>query len=259
MVVIGGDGTLHHALPALSASGAAVYHVPFGTENLFAREFGMTRDADLLAASLAQPRIAAIDLLEVSTRDCTRLAAIMASVGPDAGVIHALDLARTGPISHLSYVKPILSQLLRRRLPHLSIEIDGHTAVEHRPGVCIVGNLRQYALRIDPAVRAHPADGLLDLVFFPAAGPVRALLWMLRARTRTHIRAGNLVYRTGRTVRITSPDAAPFQVDGEAARSPLGPLDLTISVRPAALRVLLPVGRRTDLAPAVAGVQSGRV
>jgi diacylglycerol kinase family enzyme len=129
VVIAGGDGTVHHALPALVRSRAAMYHLPLGTENLFARHFGMDRHAVTLRRAVANPAIAEIDLGEANGT----LFSLMVSAGPDAGVIHDLASTRNGPISHLTYLAPIRRQLSIRPAP-LWIEADGTTIVEDRPG-----------------------------------------------------------------------------------------------------------------------------
>ena len=50
LIVVGGDGTVHATLPFLARTGLPVYHAPLGTENLFARQFGMSRDPQRVRA-----------------------------------------------------------------------------------------------------------------------------------------------------------------------------------------------------------------
>ncbi len=232
LVVMGGDGTLHAMLPAAAESGAPVYHVPLGTENLFAREFGMTTDVRRLCATIARAESRAIDMGECGGRPF----AIMASAGPDASVIHRLDAARNGAISHLSYAPHILAEFMDPRLPPMTIECDGEVVARDQPGMVVVANLRQYALRIDPACDAKADDGLLDVVLFPARSAWGVLWWEAKSMLRVHQRDPRLIYRRAREVRVTSPVRLPVQIDGEAA--PIAAI--TARVRAGALRVLVP-------------------
>jgi diacylglycerol kinase family enzyme len=182
LVVVGGDGTLHGVLPHAIATGAPVYHVPTGTENLFAREFGMSRDLARVRRALAGGHVRRIDVGECGGRPF----AIMASGGPDASVMHRMARRRTGPITYLSYVPHVAAELREPRLPALTIECDGQRLVQDGHGMVVVANLRAYALRVDPACDAKSDDGRLDVVFFPARRAVELLWWEARSRFGLH-------------------------------------------------------------------------
>jgi diacylglycerol kinase (ATP) len=236
VVVVGGDGTLHYLLPDLAASLTPVYHVPAGTENLFAREFGMTPDAEALQAALRQKRVRQVDLASADDR-CFVL---MASVGPDAGVIHRLHAARSRAAGHLMYVRPVLQEFVRPHLPRVRVVVDGEPVVDGRRGVVVVANSRQYARRLNPACEADMSDGLLDVVFLPAHSSASVLAWGGRCARRAQFIGGRAVFVRGREVEVTSHQRAPWQCDGEAGGW-LGPGDpLRLAVQPGALRVLCP-------------------
>lgn len=248
LVIIGGDGTVHHALPDVLARGTPVYHLPLGTENLFARQFGMPLDVDRLAAAAQRPEVTRVDAGVCNGAPF----ALMCSVGPDANVVHRLARTRRGRISHLSYLAPALAEVLRPRFPLLRLAVDGRTVVDGRRGLLVVANSRQYALRIDPAARAGITDGLLDAVFFPASTSLRVLAWALSSRLRRHLANPNLIYTTGAHVRAENLDptagdtGALYQIDGEpstrpttTAPTPTAILDCRIHPRP--LHILTPL------------------
>jgi diacylglycerol kinase family enzyme len=245
VVVAGGDGTLHHAAAQLVEAIRAgeldeppgLYHVPLGTENLFARQFGMTGDPDRLHRALSAGKTVAIDVGICNGRAFV----LMCGIGPDAGVLARLNAGaskngRRGPISHRSYLGPILAELLTMQTPTLTVSVDGAPVVAGRRGLLIVGNSRQYAMRFDPAVKASMSDGLLDAVFMPARWRVSMIGWALAARLGCHTRLGSLVYRTGTRIEVsTGGRATPYQLDGEAFASIDGVFSITIM--PGALRV----------------------
>ncbi len=243
LVIVGGDGTLHHAAPAAIAAGTPVYQVPMGTENLFARQFGMNRRPGTLLRALAQRRIVHADIGRVNGREFV----LMCSVGVDASVVHRMAYARTGSIGHWSYIRPLLAEVYSPALSPLTIIVDGEPIVHERPGLVIIGNSRQYAMRVDPALHASMTDGLLDVVFFPARTRVRLIGWALASRLRRHVHRRALVYRTGRTISIESgAGPLPYQLDREAP-APQGPrtdgacgntTPLSITTEPGALQVL---------------------
>lgn len=253
LVVAGGDGTIHHALPSIIDARTPIYHLPLGTENLFARHFGMTRaveDVSRAARERAETRVdvahVTVDDDDPATPDWTRRFAIMLSIGPDASVVRRLAAVRNGPISHLSYVRPIARELASPWLPRVSVWVDGKPIVEHRRGMLVVANSPQYAVRIDPARHALVDDGKLDVVFMPASSGLAAGWWLARARLRTHLSGANVnggaIVARGEEVRIAVDDPNPAcQMDGEDVPVPAH-LSMTIRVEPRVLAVLS--GRR---------------
>ncbi len=241
LVVVGGDGTVHAAIEPALSSGAPIYHVPAGTENLFAREFRMSRDAgDVVAAVRAGP-IARVDLGRASGRAF----AIMCSVGPDAQVIHDVASQRGATVSHFDYVGPIARVMLGPRTAPLSAWVDGREVIRARRGLLLMANCRRYALGHDPARRARVDDGLLDIVFLPTGIPGAIAWWMALTRFGVHDRIGGAMYVRGQTVRIESAEPLPMQIDGEAAGFVGGDRGaMEVGIEPGALGVLLPAARR---------------
>ncbi|MDX2114868.1 MAG: diacylglycerol kinase family protein [Planctomycetota bacterium] len=235
LVVLGGDGTVQSAAECAVERGVPLYHVPMGTENLFARQFGMRREAEAVYAALRSGRTTGVDVARCNGRSFV----LMCSAGPDASVIHRLSRVRTGAISHLSYIRPVLAEAFDPALRRVRITVDGRTVVDGRRGMVIVANSRQYALRADPARRAVMDDGKLDVVFFPAWTSLGAAGWLLSARLGVHRVRGGWVYESGRDVRIEGlSGGVPVQLDGEAAEASAERVD--VRVDPGKLRVLLP-------------------
>lgn len=236
LVVVGGDGAIRLAAPAAVALGVPVFHLPLGTENLFSREFGTRGGVPQLVSALHGGRTRRIDVGHAGEEPFL----LMASLGFDAAIVHDLSARRRGPISHLSYLAPMVRSMRSWTAPRFSVTVDGRTVMEDRRGFLIVANCRQYAARADPVPDADPTDGLLDLVCFPCRGSLGAFAWLLRARLRIPRRAGDSADTVrGRMIEIRCDPAAHLQVDGDAAgAAPISALHL--SIEPAALSVLVP-------------------
>ncbi len=236
VVVVGGDGTVHRALPVILDSGRPVYHLPHGTENLFARHFGMCSDPEKVARRIAAWSSAPMDVALVTPGEGapSTPAAIMISAGPDASVIHRLAAARNGPITHLSYAWPIAAEVFGASLPRLTITVDGVALVSERRGMVVVANAPTYARSINPAHRAKSDDGLLDVVFLPSTSSIVSGLWLAACRFRMQHRLG-AKHAAGSDIRIHSSVPFPWQVDGErggVSRT------LTIGLEPRRLRIV---------------------
>ncbi len=147
LVVLGGDGSVRQAASAVRGTDTPIYQVPCGTANLFAREWGMDRSPRTLLAAIEQGRSCRLDLARANGRDFL----LMASMGFDAEVVADLARHRTGPISMLDYVPPLLRQWWRFEAPTLELSLDGERLDADGIGLVVVGNCRQYACRLDPA------------------------------------------------------------------------------------------------------------
>lgn len=232
-VIVGGDGTMHHAAPILMQAQVPFTVLPLGTENLLAREFAMTRSVERVVRTLRARRVVMMDTASANGRTFL----VMASSGPDASVIHRMASIRSGSISHLSYLRPMISEACRPAICQLSITVDGRPIVDDQFGMVVVANSRQYAMRVDPAPRASVTDGLLDLVFFPARTTAGVVGWMVQSRLRRADASLRIVRTRGAEILIrASGRGAPVQLDGEASDLRL---PLHISVAPKSLAVLV--------------------
>lgn len=222
IVVIGGDGTVHHAAMPAARANTPIYHYPMGTENLFAREFAMNRDHNRLLDALNTlkapntngiPPITYVDAATANGRPFL----LMASLGVDANVVHRLSRNRTGAISHMSYAPHIVKELISPFLRPLTITADGQRILNHKYATVIIANMRQYAMRVDPAHQADPTDGMLDLVVLPGKHWVRTLGWFARARLRRlHLEDRAKVVRAKSIQVFAHNGNVPYQIDGEA-------------------------------------------
>jgi diacylglycerol kinase family enzyme len=245
MVVVGGDGTVRALAQHAEQAQTPIYHFPYGNENLFAREFAMDRSYDRLLGAITNGRVRHVDVGQCNGGSFL----IMASVGLDANVIHRLAEVRRGGVSHLSYVRPVLSEFMRLRGVPMRVLVDGRTVVDGEAGLLIVANSRQYAVRLDPAQRADMTDGKLDVVFFPHEGRLGMSAWAARIAARRHLKNPRLLYEQGEVVEVSGlkSEELRYQVDGDApgvgAASVAGQasgIGLDLGVRRTVLPVLLP-------------------
>lgn len=219
LVIVGGDGTVHHAAEAVAASGVPLYHLATGTENLFARSFRMPRDPTAAADRLEMDHPPTeIDLGSANGIPFT----LMCSVGVDASVIHRVEETRGKRGGHLAYIVPGLTEGLRPRPARLHITADGQTVTPPAGfvGTAVVSNLPAYALRMDPAYDANPRDGHLDLALLPYSTSVGTAWGFLRCK----LRSKGIQRIRGARFEIRSADPAALnhvQVDGERPRQRL--------------------------------------
>jgi diacylglycerol kinase family enzyme len=225
MVVIGGDGTLRGVVGRVVEACAGkqtplppVVVVPMGTANLMGQHLGIRWSGERavgreVAAAIKGGRVVQLDAALANGK----LFLLMAGVGIDAKVVHELARVRRGPISMVSYALPAALALKDYRYPEITVEVDGQRVFGGRPGIAMVGNIKEYGTGFEVLPYARPDDGLLDVCAMPCASPQELVDLFLHAAVGEHTRLEGVVYVKGKQVRVTSREAVPVQVDGDAA------------------------------------------
>ncbi len=217
LVAVGGDGTVASLIN--ECPGVPIAVVPAGTENLFARHFGFSRDPRRAASRIAEGHAEAMDL---GLADGRRFA-LMAGFGFDADVVgrhHAARLGRAGvlrPTHRAAYVEPVLRSSLAYRFPALTLVVEGIDGESETlvGTTAFVFNLPRYALGLPFAPAAAADDGWLDLVVFRDPGPLRALHYLWLVVRGQHLDRPGIVHRRVRRAAIRAEGAVPVQLDGD--------------------------------------------
>ena len=245
LVAAGGDGTV--AALVNERPSVPITVLPSGTENLFARHFGLSRDPAQLAATIAAGRVSRMDLGDADSRRFT----LMAGIGFDADVVtrhHQGRVGRTGiprPTNRSAYVEPVLRSSFQYRFPTLTLNIADPGAEETLVGAtAFLFNLPRYALGLPFAPTAKGDDGWLDLVVFRDAGPLRSLRYLWLVARGIHLHRPGIYHRKVRRVTISSAESVPVQLDGDPggyiASDATAEGDWTVEVLPDAIDVLVP-------------------
>jgi len=235
VVVAGGDGSIGAVVNELALAGrlndsdgkrVGFATMPMGNENLFAVQFGFSRDAQALASAIHRGQTRRLDLGRVSdgqAGSAGRLFTLMAGVGFDAEVVHRVDRWRSSGrglrrVSRLSYLPKILSALAGYSFPLLTVEVDGR---ELSGAHLFVFNLPAYGggLPLAPA-DCTGDDGLLDWVLFQRPGVLPLLADALSVKRGRHLDRPGILHGKARALSIRSQNSdatpsAPVQIDGD--------------------------------------------
>jgi diacylglycerol kinase family enzyme len=221
-VVVGGDGTIRELVErqmTLRPAGplVPVLPVPFGTANLLARHFRISSDARRVPANVASmlqsPHVRSIDAATLNGR----LFLLMAGVGVDAWIVHALHRHRRGPISKLSYMRPAFASLARTVPPRISVRVDGQTVIDSAPATALIANLPEYGTGRPIIPSALGDDGLLDVCVWRGITPLSPGIVHLAALAGLATRVPGAKLLRGRIVEIDSSVPLPIQADGDPA------------------------------------------
>lgn len=210
LIIAGGDGSLHLALPALAGTTCALGIVPTGRGNDLARVLGVPREPlGALRLALTAP-VRRIDLGRASGR----VYASVAGVGFD-GEVAALA-ARPPRFIRGAAVYPysVLRVLGSFVSPRLRVDHD-EGFFEGRAMMALAANAPAYGGGMRVAPDAKLDDGLLDLVVVEHLTLRRALALFPRVYRGTHVRDPAVhVVRTRRAEVVSDRPMVPF-ADGE--------------------------------------------
>lgn len=250
LIIVGGDGLIHLALPAVvervggsevagagTGSGIDIGIVPVGTGNDFARALGLGRAEGRRLLSPAKRRQPAMrqallgvpEPVDVLVTDGDRWAATVITAGFSGRVTARANPMRFPP-GQARYTVATLVEASRLEPIEVALTTpDGR--LEVRALFIAVGNTRYFGggMAICPAARFD--DGQLDITIV-ADVPVHTLLRVLpEAFAGTHVRHDAVTTLQAPWIKIETDE--PLWADGE----PFGTAPTRIEARPGALRV----------------------
>jgi len=255
LVAVGGDGTVAALLNEQPTVPLTVF--PAGTENLVAQHFGLGRDPEALADTIASEQPVRVDIGLVGDRRFL----LMVGFGFDGDIVsrhHQGRVSRSGsirPTHRIAYVWPILLSSFCYRFPLITLRIADPDAEEVLTGTTIfVFNAPRYALGLPFVPSARDDDGWLDVLVFRKPGPLQALYYLWKVFWGTHLGDASVDHRRARHVVVSSQDCIPVQIDGDPGGSlaPQSEADAdagwSIRVIPAAVDMIAPANRQAGRA-----------
>lgn len=228
IILIGGDGTLHHALPELLRSKAVIGIIPAGTGNDFARSLGLPLDpvkaAEAAWSGHPQP-------IDAGLAGSTPFLGI-ACFGIDSDIA---ERTRGSKQSKWAYIAAALRALAVCQPREVRVSWDGGK-YEGPVMLAAAANSSRYGNNMILAPDAGLSDGLLDLVLvksMPRLALLRLFATLARGKTPEH---PGIIRAKTRQVRMECIKGGTVFADGE----PAAPLPVDISVKAAALRIAVP-------------------
>ncbi len=231
VVVVGGDGALHELLPVVVGRDLTLGLLPAGTGNDTARALGIpVKDRAAATKVLLDGHTRDIDLAQTG-RD-QYVVTVVAS-GFDSLVNERAD-AMTWPRGNMRYNISIIAELRAFQPLAYSLTLDGEV-IERDAMLVAVGNAPSYGGGLRMCEGASIDDGLLDVVVINPLSKPRLMRVFPMLYRGTHVTIPEFERHRVREVTLSSPDIVAYG-DGER----LGPLPMTVTVRPGALRMLVP-------------------
>lgn len=248
VVLVGGDGTLHHMLPVLLTHRLALGIVPLGSGNDTARALrieSLDWRAALELALHGPTRRMDVGELLTPRRQVPFISSLAA--GFDAAVGQRALAAPRALTGLPRYLWATFAELAGLHTHRLRVYTDGQLRHEGEALFASVLNTPSYGSGMPAAPAARVADGQLDLLLAGPFGRIGAMAMLPRLLKGTHLRSGHCSTWRFQQLRIESADELPMAADGE----PLQPLrSFEVRLRASAISV---VAARPQPAPAPRG------
>ncbi|MEZ5411236.1 MAG: YegS/Rv2252/BmrU family lipid kinase [Acidimicrobiales bacterium] len=222
LVVVGGDGLIHHVLPALATTEVVLGIVPVGTGNDFARALGLpTRLPAAVAAALGPAR--PIDLM--AAPDGRWAASVV--TGGFSGQVNARANNLSFPPGQQRYTVATLAELWHLRPVNLTLTVPADDDRRAAPDLVeryattlfAVANTRYFGGGMAICPDALPDDGLLDVTIVGPTSAFQLARMLPSVFSGRHIRHPAVVTRRARRIHVETDtnlwaDGEPFGSGG---------------------------------------------
>jgi diacylglycerol kinase (ATP) len=219
IIAAGGDGTIHAVVNGLAGRPIPIGVLPFGTANVLAREIGLPRRPEQIAALMAAAPARPIWPGRVDGRAFV----MMASAGFDSEIVAGVHPGLKARAGRLGFAWAMLVGLWRYRTCALVVRADG---IEHRAAGLIAAKGRFYAGPFVVATHAELAEPTLELVLLHRAGRLAILRYAMALFLHMLPRLNDITILRIRAATVTGDRALPVQADGEI----VGRLPVTIEI-----------------------------
>lgn len=236
VALVGGDGTIHHMLPALLHKDLALAVVPQGSGNDVARGlgvYGLSWQDALQCALHTAPR--AMDAGWLRTPLIERPFVSSLTVGFDSAVgyraLHGPRWLRGLP----RYLLATLRELSALHTWDMRVHLDGTLVHSGRALFASSLNTPTYGSGMPAVPQAQMHDGRLNLLLAGAFNVPQTLVMLPRLLMARHLQHPRVQTRPFQTLDIASPQPLPLAADGEYLGEST---TLSVQVAPGALRVV---------------------
>lgn len=210
IVVAGGDGTLHYALPHVLRAGVPLGVIPMGTANDFARSMDLPTDFVAAAELIAQGSTRSVDVGVVNDRYF--LNAVGIGLGPD--LTRHMDKEKKKRLGVLAYLESLIHVVGRCRRRYATVQIDGQRKRSSFIQITIA-NGRHYGGGLLVCDKAKMDDGLLHVLCVRPLTPFQLMLRALRMKNGAVTDDDKLVHLKGSEVSIETIRCNEVTADGE--------------------------------------------
>jgi YegS/Rv2252/BmrU family lipid kinase len=210
LLLFGGDGTVHQALPAIAETELPFGFLPCGRGNDFARNIGLTTNLRNNCALPFHPFLRQFDLPRVNNTPFVSIA----YVGFDAEVNSLANDGKGYFGGTLGYTVCVLKALKTFRPFEIEITVDESTWRE-RVMMVTVANGPFYGGGMKIAPEAKMDDGIFDICIVKEISKLELLQQFPKVFKGTHIFHPRVLMKTGKKIKLISNENREVFADGE--------------------------------------------
>ncbi len=232
LIVVGGDGVINTIGSELLGSETVLGVIPTGSGNGFARHFGIPLNPSKATKELVRAESTRIDVGVANGRPFF----VTCSMAWDAALVKTFEKSPVRGI--FPYVFAAAYELFDYKSEKFRVCIDGAKEREYnRPMLFTVANLTQYGGGAKIAPKAAADDGYLWLTCALKEDIPKLIPNLFKLFDGSIHQVSDIHIEPFQKMTVHRETAQPIQVDGELVESGA---DVEISIRPKALRVLVP-------------------
>ncbi|MBS3907551.1 MAG: diacylglycerol kinase family lipid kinase [Syntrophaceae bacterium] len=231
VLLLGGDGTVHDALPAILSVNIPFGYLPGGRGNDFARNTGFTTNLRKSCLIPSHPSFHQLDLPIINQTPFISTA----YVGFDAEVSRLANDGKGCFDGKLGYTICVMRALRNFKPFEIEMTIDGRRFRE-RVMLITVANGAYYGGGMKIAPQAIMDDGVLDICIVKEISKLELLRQFPKVFNGTHATHPKIIMASGKKIKITSGESREIFSDGEY----VGVLPVECTIGSQSLQVLFP-------------------
>jgi diacylglycerol kinase (ATP) len=212
LLLIGGDGTVHQALPAIAETKIPFGFLPCGRGNDFARNIGLPSKLKKSCSLPSNPSFHQVDLPRINHIPFVAVA----YVGFDTEVNKLANDGRGYFGGTLGYIICVLKALKNFEPFEVEITIEDHTWRE-RVMMVTVANAPFYGGGMKIAPDANMNDGIFDICIVKEISKLELLQQFPKVFKGTHVSHPRIMMKTGWRIKLVSDQHREVFADGEYA------------------------------------------
>ncbi|MBD3285264.1 YegS/Rv2252/BmrU family lipid kinase [candidate division WOR-3 bacterium] len=230
LVIVGGDGSMNHALNAFNGADVELGVVPTGSGNDFARTAGIEFTPP--ERYLEKCSLRRVDVGKVQNR----LFINIFGSGFDADV--AKGMQESSIKGDLGYLASVLKTLGRFRSPKVTVQTD-RERIELEVMTVSVGNGRYHGGMFMLTPSADITDGELDLCLVRKISKTRFVFLIPKSTKGRHVEVTDVVsMHRFKRMKVAFSRKVYYHVDGEMSDTPLS--EMRLSILPNAQTIVVP-------------------
>jgi len=219
LIVVGGDGSVHHLVNALMQSELKVPVnvgiLPAGNGSDFSRHLGITRRGEEALRFLLSAQARPVDLFRIRTDEGTLWSVNITSLGLSAAVAHAMNSSTNGSGKH--YIGGALQELRKWKGCCFRLQVDGRTGNTETYDLILFANGGSFGNGLQIMPHASVTDGLGNLLVIRSQPRWKLLLALSLVPFGKHLKLRFAEHQTFTRATVAAENGGKlvFEADGE--------------------------------------------